>query len=165
MKRRVVTKEEGTNLNLQVAQRECIEQNARKEKFNKIISDERLRLLNERIASGELDPKDKYSEETTRRVARDVMNAPHVKRLLAEQRERQAAGMMVAEYLPVTSASDFHNYGIQPSLLDDNNGEGEEQNTGDDDGDNNGEGEEWNTGDDDGAGDEEQEEEDEQEQD
>ena len=112
-----------------------------------------------------MDPKDKYSEETTRRAARDVMNTPHVQNLLAEQREQQAAGVMVADYLPVTGANDFHNYGIHRSLLDDNNGEGEEKNTGGDDGDNNGEGEEWNTGDDDGAGDEEQEEEDEQEQD
>ena len=165
VKRRVTTKEEGTNANLQTAQRECLEQAIRKEKINKTISDKRERLLNKWIASGELDPKDKYTEETTRRVTRDVMNTPHVKRLLEEQRERQAAGVRVADYLPVNGAIDFHNYGIQRSLLDNNNGEGEEQNTGDDDGDNNGEGEEWNTGDDDGASDEEQEEEDEQEQD
>lgn len=65
----------------------------------------------------------------------------------------------MADYLPVNGANDFNNYGILRPLLDNNKGEGEERNTGDDDGDNNREGEEWNTGDDDGDGDEEEEDE------
>ena len=100
------------------------------------------------IDDGELDPKDKYTEGTTNLVS-GIMKTPYVQRLLEQQREQRAAGVRVADYLPVNGANDFNNYGIMRSLLDNNNGEGEERNTGDDD--------------DDGDGDEEEEEEDEQE--
>jgi len=165
VKVRVLTKEEGTNVNLQTAQRERFEQSIRVEKINKTISDEREKILNKMIDNGELDPKDKYTEATTSLVAREIMKTSYVQRLLEEQRKRQAAGGRVADYLPVNGANDFNNYGILRPLLDNNKGEGEERNTGDDDGDNNREGEEWNNGDDDGDGDEEEEEEEEDEQD
>ena len=146
MKVRVLTKEEATNVNLQTAQRECIEQNLRLERINKIISDEREKILNKMIEDGELDPKDKYTEGTTNLVASGIMKSRYVQSLLDQQRDQRAAGGRVADYLPVNGANDFNNYGIMRSLLDNNNGEGEERNTGDDDDD----------------GDEEEEEEDEQ---
>ena len=147
VKVRVLTKEEATNVNLQIAQRERIEQAIRVEKINKIIPDEREKIL-KMIDNGELDPKYKYTEATTNLVASGIMKTPYEQRLLGEQRIQQAAGGRVADYLPVNGANDFNNYGIMRSLLDNNNGEGEERNTGDDD--------------DDGDGDEEEEEEDEQ---
>ena len=118
------------------------------------------------IDDGELDPKDKYTEGTTNLVS-GIMKTPYVQRLLEQQREQRAAGVRVADYLPVNGANDFNNYGIMRSLLDNNNGEGEERNTGDDDDDNNREGEERNIGDDDDDddGDEEEGEEEEDEQD
>ena len=167
MKVRVLTKEEATNVNLQTAQRECIEQNLRLEIINKIISDEREKILNKMIEDGELDPKDKYTEGTTNLVASGIMKSRYVQSLLDQQRDQRAAGGRVADYLPVNGANDFNNYGIMRSLLDNNNGEGEERNTGDDDDDNNREGEERNIGDDDDDddGDEEEGEEEEDEQD
>ena len=103
------------------------------EKINKIIPDEREKILNKMIDNGELDPKDKYTEATTNLVASGIMKTPYEQRLLEEQRIQQAAGGRVADYLPVNGANDFNNYGIMRSLLDNNNGEGEERNTGDDD--------------------------------
>jgi len=138
VKVRVLTKEEATNVNLQIAQRERIEQAIRVEKINKIIPDEREKILNKMIDNGELDPKDKYTEATTNLVASGIMKTPYEQRLLEEQRIQQAAGGRVADYLPVNGANDFNNYGIMRSLLDNNNGEGEERNTGDDDDDGDG---------------------------
>ena len=138
VKVRVLTKEEATNVNLQIAQRERIEQAIRVEKINKIIPDEREKILNKMIDNGELDPKDKYTEATTNLVASGIMKTPYEQRLLEEQRIQQAAGGRVADYLPLNGANDFNNYGIMRSLLDNNNGEGEERNTGDDDDDGDG---------------------------
>ncbi|CAL6328115.1 unnamed protein product [Bathycoccus prasinos] len=131
-----------------------------------MISDEREKILNKMIDDGELDPKDKYTEGTTNLVVSGIMKTPYVQSLLEEQRIQRAAGGRVADYLPVNGANDFNNYGIMRSLLDNNNGEGEERNTGDDDDDNNREGEERNIGDDDDDddGDEEEGEEEEDEQ-
>jgi hypothetical protein len=165
VKVKVLTKEEATNVNLQTAQRERIEQNIRLEKINKSISDEREKILNKMIDDGELDPKDKYTEETTNLVVSGIMKTPYVQRLLEEQKQQQAAGGRVADYLPVNGANDFNNYGILRSLVDNNSEEGEERNTGDDDDDNNREGEERNIGDEDDDGDGEEEEEEEEEED